>query len=137
MPDDYDEAFKRWEIEPLPIVPKPWKMKVKKSGAKQFKVIKGLLGKASNVCISTDYDREGESIARELMALCRYNGPVTRLKLQALDDTSIRKALASPMKGEQTEPLYYAGLSRARADWLVGMNLSRLYTLLGRSAGGR
>lgn len=136
MPDDYDEAFKRWEIEPLPIVPKPWKMKVKKSGAKQFKVIKGLLGKASNVCISTDYDREGESIARELMALCRYSGPVTRLKLQALDDTSIRKALASPMKGEQTEPLYYAGLSRARADWLVGMNLSRLYTLLGRSAGG-
>ncbi|MBU2952221.1 DNA topoisomerase III [Marinobacter sp. F3R08] len=136
MPDDYDESLKRWELDPLPIIPKPWKMKIKKSGAKQFKVIKGLIAKADSICISTDYEREGELIARELMYLCKFNGPVTRLKLTALDDTSIRKALADPLQGRETEPLYYAGLSRARADWLVGMNLSRLYTLLGRAAGG-
>lgn len=136
MPDDYDESLKRWELEPLPIIPKPWKMKVKKSGAKQFKVIKGLISKADSICISTDYEREGELIARELMALCKFDGPVTRLKLTALDETSIKKALANPLQGRETEPLYYAGMSRARADWLVGMNLSRLYTLLGRAAGG-
>lgn len=136
MPDDYDESLKRWDLEPLPIIPKPWKMKIKKTGAKQFKIIKGLLHKAKSVCIATDYDREGELIARELMTLARYSGPVTRLKLQALDDTSIRKAVANPLRGEDTEDLYYAGMSRARADWLVGMNLSRLYTLLGRAAGG-
>lgn len=136
MPDDYDESLKRWELEPLPIIPNPWKMRIKKSGAKQFKIIKQLLGQATSVCISTDYEREGELIAREILALCRYHGPITRLKIQALDEASIRKALSAPMKGEETEPLHYAGLARARADWLVGMNLSRLYTLLGRMAGG-
>jgi len=136
MPDDYDDAFKKWEMDTLPIIPKPWKMKIKKSGAKQFKVIKSLIGKASSVCIATDYEREGELIARELLSLCKYNGPITRLKLTALDETSIRRALTAPLQGAQTEPLFYAGLARARADWLVGMNLSRLYTLLARSAGG-
>lgn len=136
MPDDYDENLKRWDLNPLPIIPDPWKLKIKKSGAKQFNVIKGLFKKASRLCISTDYEREGELIARELMILCGYKGPVTRLKIQGLDETSIRRALNEPLEGSQTESLYYEGLARSRADWLVGINLSRLFTLLARSAGG-
>lgn len=136
MPDDYDEGLKRWDLKPLPIVPDPWKLKIKKSGAKQFKVIKSLMKDSRRLWISTDYEREGELIARELMILCGYKGPVSRLKLQGLDETSIRRALNEPLDGSQTETLYYEGLARARADWLVGINLSRLFTLLARSAGG-
>ena len=85
--------------------------------------------------IATDADREGETIARELLQLCQWRGPVTRLWLSALDDASIRKALANVRPGSSTEALYDAGLGRARADWLVGMNLTRAYTLIGRQAG--
>src|SRR5699024_621655 len=66
---------------------------------------------------------------------CRYGGPVDRLWLSALDDASIRKALGNVLPGAQTLPLYHAGLGRARADWLVGMNLTRAYTTVARDQG--
>ncbi len=135
MPDDYDPALKAWNTETLPIVPSPWKMGVKKSGAKQYKIIKGLLSKASTVYISTDYDREGEAIARELMEYCRFKGEVRRVCLTSLDPESISRALHNIKMGHETEALYDAQIARARADWLVGMNLSRLYTVLGRQTG--
>lgn len=135
MPDDYDPALKRWSMETLPIVPDAWKYHVKKSGAKQFKVIKELLAKATLVYVSTDYDREGEAIARSLLDRCRYQGPVKRVCLRALDETSIRKALADIRPGDETVPLFHAALSRQRADWLIGMNISRLYTVLARQIG--
>ena len=134
-PDAYDDALKRWCFETLPIVPQAWKLEVKKAARKQFKVIQQLLKESSSVVIATDADREGESIAREILELCKWRGPVTRLWLSALDDSSIRKALANILPGSKTEPLYYAGLGRARADWLVGMNLTRAYTLIGRQRG--
>jgi len=134
-PDAYDEALKRWRFETLPIVPQEWKLEVKKEARKQFKIIKQLLKQASDVVISTDADREGETIAREILELCQWRGSVTRLWLSALDDSSIRKALDNALPGSQTEPLYYAGVGRARADWLVGMNLTRAYTLIGQQNG--
>ena len=67
MPDDYDPALKAWNVESLPIIPETWKSKVKKSGAKQYKIIQQLVGRASVVYIATDYDREGETIARDLL----------------------------------------------------------------------
>ncbi|MCG8011941.1 MAG: DNA topoisomerase 3, partial [Candidatus Thiodiazotropha weberae] len=134
-PDQYDESLKRWSLDSLPIVPERWVLAVKKEARKQFKVIQQLLKQASSVVVATDADREGETIAREILDQCRWRGPIQRLWLSALDDKSIRKALSNILPGQQTEPLYQAGLGRARADWLVGMNLTRAYTLIGRQQG--
>lgn len=135
MPQDYDERYKSWSLDTLPIAPEGWKYKVRQSGSKQQKVIEGLLKKASSVYIATDFDREGEAIARSLMDRARYAGPVKRVCLTALDDASIRKALANIRDGKDTMPLYYAAMARQRADWLIGMNVSRLYTVLTRKVG--
>jgi DNA topoisomerase III len=74
-------------------------------------------------------------IAREIVDLCGYRGPIQRLWLSALNDASIRKALGALKPSAETLPLYYSALARSRADWLIGMNLSRLFTILGRQAG--
>ncbi|MEG5263100.1 DNA topoisomerase III [Pseudomonas sp. JDS28PS106] len=134
-PDAYDARYKRWVLEDLPIVPEKWKMLVKPRTASQFKAVKRLLGEAHELVIATDADREGEMIARELVEHCRYRGPIQRLWLSALDDASIRKALAALKPGADTFSLYHSALGRSRADWLIGMNMSRLFTLLGRQSG--
>ncbi len=134
-PDAYDTRYKRWVLTDLPIVPEKWKMLVKPKTASQFKAVKRLLGEAQELVIATDADREGEMIARELVEHCRYRGPIQRLWLSALDDASIRKALAALKPGAETFSLYHSALGRSRADWLIGMNMSRLFTLLGRQSG--
>ncbi|WP_296252165.1 DNA topoisomerase III [Pseudomonas sp. UBA4194] len=134
-PDAYDARYKRWVLADLPIVPQQWKMQVKRKTASQYKAVKRLLGEATELVIATDADREGEMIARELVEHCRYRGPIQRLWLSALDDASIRKALAALKPGADTFSLYHSALGRSRADWLIGMNMSRLFTLLGRRAG--
>ncbi|HCF2456856.1 TPA: DNA topoisomerase III [Pseudomonas aeruginosa] len=134
-PERYGEQFKRWSIEHLPIVPQRWIVDVKPKTASQFKVVKMLLAKATKLTIATDADREGELIAREIIELCGYRGPIERLWLSALNDASIRAALGKPRSSAETLPMYYSALARSRADWLVGMNLSRLFTVLGRQAG--
>ena len=134
-PDAYDERYKRWVLADLPIIPEKWKMRVKPKTASQFKAVKRLLGEATELVIATDADREGEMIARELVEHCRYRGPIQRLWLSALDDASIRKALAALKPGSETFNLYHSALGRSRADWLIGMNMSRLFTLLGRQSG--
>lgn len=134
-PEAYGEQYKRWSIEQLPIIPERWRSEVKASTAAQFKVVKQLLGQASELVIATDADREGEMIAREIIDLCGYRGPIQRLWLSALNDASIRKALSALKPSNETLPMYYSALARSRADWLIGMNLSRLFTVLGRQAG--
>lgn len=134
-PQAYGERYKRWSLEHLPIVPERWRVQVKDSTAEQFKIVQRLLKVASEVVIATDADREGEMIAREVLDFCAYRRPVQRLWLSALNDASIRKALRALRPGHETLPLYHAALGRARADWLVGMNLTRLFTLLGHKAG--
>lgn len=134
-PEAYDEQLKRWSIEQLPIIPQRWQVEVKPKTAKQFKVVKALLANATQLVIATDADREGELIAREIIDLCGYRGPIERLWLSALNDASIRAALGKLRPSAETLPMYYSALARSRADWLVGMNLSRLFTMLGRQAG--
>ncbi|WP_460155001.1 DNA topoisomerase III [Pseudomonas sp. S1_F04] len=134
-PDAYDARYKRWVLADLPIVPAQWKMTVKPKTASQYKAVKRLLGEAKELVIATDADREGEMIARELVEHCRYRGPIRRLWLSALDEASIRKALAALKPGAETFNLYHSALGRSRADWLIGMNMSRLFTLLGRQSG--
>ncbi|EFU4764156.1 DNA topoisomerase III [Salmonella enterica] len=135
-PEAYGEQYGNpWRLDVLPFVPQQWKLEVKKDGRAQFSVINRLLKQVDEVVISTDADREGEVIARELLEYCRFQGRVFRLWLSALDDASIRNALANIWPSEKTEALYCAGVGRGRADWITGMNLTRLYTLKAREAG--
>ncbi|KAB0624414.1 DNA topoisomerase III [Castellaniella defragrans] len=134
-PEGYGEQYKRWAIEQLPILPERWRVEPKAATAAQFKVVQQLVAKAGELVIATDADREGEMIAREIIDLCGYRGPIQRLWLSALNDASIRKALSTLKPSAETMPLYFSALARSRADWLIGMNLSRLFTLLGRQAG--
>ncbi|MCW9718567.1 DNA topoisomerase III [Avibacterium sp. 21-599] len=135
QPEDYDPAYKRWSFETLPIIPQKWGVSPKKEGKKQYNVVIKLIKQAKSLIIATDADREGEMIARELLEIAGYRGHIQRLWLSALDDASIRKALSSLKSNEETLPLYYAGLGRSRADWLIGMNFSRLFTLLAQQKG--
>lgn len=135
QPEYYDVKYKKWTLTDLPVIPPKWQLRVKPEGKKQFTTIRRLLKNASEVVIATDADREGEMIAREILEECQFRGPVLRLWLSALDDASIRKGLNTIRPGESTEPLYQSGLGRARADWLTGMNLTRLFTLKGRRLG--
>ena len=131
-PEDYDPALKRWRTEHLPFIPPVWRLVIRPEVRKQFRIIEKLLKQADAVVIATDADREGETIAREILEQCRWRGPVQRLWLSALDEASIHKALAALRPGDSTFPLYQAGLARARADWLVGINMTRACTLMNR-----
>ncbi|MGN1392646.1 MAG: DNA topoisomerase III [Succinivibrionaceae bacterium] len=137
LPDDYNDLYKKWDIRNLPIIPDKWKYHIKKNCKKQLDTITKLIKEAELVTIATDYDREGEAIARSIIERAKYNGPIQRLCLTALDDQSIQKALNNIKDGSATINMYYAALSRARADWLVGMNLSRLFTCLAKSSGSQ
>ena len=134
-PEGYGEQYKRWAMEQLPILPERWRVEPKAATAAQLKVVQQLVAKAGELVIATDADREGEMIAREIIDLCSYRGPIQRLWLSALNDASIRKALGALKPSAEKLPLYFSALARLRADWLIGMNLSRLFTLLGRQAG--
>ncbi|MBK0096625.1 DNA topoisomerase III [Erwinia sp. S63] len=135
-PEAYGQQYGNpWSLSALPILPAPWQVVVKKDTQDQFKVIERLLRQVDEVVIATDADREGEVIARELLDYCRWEGPVQRLWLSALDEPSIRTALKDLRPGQATLGMYHAGLGRARADWLIGMNLSRLYTLRAAESG--
>lgn len=123
-PSHYCENSKPWRMEILPIIPDEWHLAVKSASRKQFTILKKLLKETETVIIATDADREGELIARELLALCRFKGSIKRLWLSALDDSSIKKVLADIRDGKTTENLYYAALGRQRADWLMGMNMT-------------
>lgn len=134
-PADYNEQWQKWSLDTLPIIPKQWELMVKKETKKQFDIVMNLLKYAKIVIIATDIDREGETIARELLELAHFKGNIQRLWLSALDDVSIRKALTALKSNQETLPLYHAGLARSRADWLIGMNFSRLITLLAQQKG--
>ncbi|CAM4400099.1 MAG: DNA topoisomerase 3 [Legionellaceae bacterium] len=127
-PEDYNALYKRWSLDTLPIIPEKWAMLPVEKTKKQFQAIKTLLKTTEHVVIATDADREGELIARELLTYCGYRGTIERLWLSALDEKSIQKALNAIMPGDKTEALYAAGLGRQRADWLMGMNLTRAAT---------
>ncbi|PKC41310.1 DNA topoisomerase III [Pantoea ananatis 15320] len=135
-PEAYGQQFgKPWSLSALPILPSRWQVVVKKDTQDQFKVIEKLLRQADEVVIATDADREGEVIARELLDYCGWEGRILRLWFSALDELSVRAALSDLRPGQASVGMYHAGLGRSRADWLVGMNLSRLYTLRAAEAG--
>lgn len=130
QPGSYSSELAQFgNISALPVLPLDWKMDVIPSKKKQVNVIKKLLIDATELVIATDADREGELIARELLDFFGYKKKISRLWLQALDAESIKKGLSNILPGSAKETLHQAALARSHADWLVGMNLSRAYTI--------
>lgn len=128
-PGEYDDKYKFWKFDSLPILPTTWKLKVKVSSAKQFKVISGLIKKATTIVNAGDPDREGQLLIDEMLDYLGNTKPVERILLNALDEKSMRYALEHMQDNRKYQPLKDSALARSRADWLMGMNLSRAYTL--------
>lgn len=136
-PDEYDEKYKRWHIEDLPIVPSVWKLKIKPDAKKQYKIVSALAKEADEIIHAGDPDREGQLLVDELLAHIGVlkTKPVKRILLNALDVKSVQEALKHIRPNDEFVGLRNSALARSRADWLIGMNLSRIYTILARSAG--
>ena len=134
-PHEYEEKYKKWRAEDLPIVPQTWKLLVENSCAKQFGIVKGLIARADEIVHAGDPDREGQLLIDEVLDYVGNQKPVRRILLNALDEKSIREANEDLRDNRDFAPLKESALARARADWLIGMNLSRAYTLAARRAG--
>lgn len=129
-PEKYNKDWKKWSLGQLPMFPNQYKFEVSKGAEKQFNIVKKHLNNADTIIIGTDSDREGENIARSIINLSG-NGKkdIKRLWLNSLETDEIRKGLKNLKDGKQFYSTYKEAQTRQIADWLVGMNLSRLYTL--------
>lgn len=136
-PEEYDARYKMWRADDLPIVPQTWKLFVDASCAKQFQIVKELIGRADEIVHAGDPDREGQLLIDEVLDYVGNTKPVQRILLNALDEKSIRTANAHLRDNRDFLNLKQSALARARADWLIGMNVSRAYTLAARRAGHR
>jgi len=136
-PDEYDEKYKQWKMETLPILPEKWKLKVTPSCAKQFKIIKELVKKAEIIVNAGDPDREGQLLVDEVLNELGVlqTKPIKRILLNALDEKSVRAALNDLRENKDFSGLRNSALARSRADWLIGMNFTRAYSIKAREAG--
>ena len=136
-PGDYDDKYIRWRPQDLPIVPTEWKLLVTDSSRQQFETVKELIGKADIIVNAGDPDREGQLLVDEGLYFVGNTKPVQRILLNALDEKSVKSALGDLRDNKDFYNLYQSALARARADWLIGMNLSRAYTLSERYKGNK
>lgn len=130
-PADYTDLWKRWSLSSLPMLPPRFGIKIidQESIKRQFKVIETLIGEAEEVINCGDAGQEGELIQRWVMQKAHTKCEVRRLWISSLTDESIREGFGSLKPQSDFDNLYYAGLSRAVGDWILGMNATRLYTL--------
>lgn len=128
----YGEQYAKWNLADLPILPEKWKYTVSPGTKKQFDILKQLMGRedvASLVC-ATDAGREGELIFRLVYEQARCQKPVERLWISSMEDSAIREGFTHLRPSADYDSLYRAALCRARADWLVGINATRLFSCL-------
>lgn len=130
--DNYEARYSRWAREDLPILPDPWKFTVSPGTKKQFGIIKSLMGRAdvTELVEATDAGREGELIFRLVYREAGCRKPFKRLWISSMEDSAIRKGFENLAPRETYDALYEAALCRAKADWLVGINATRLFTTL-------
>ena len=131
-PEDYNPAWKRWNLHELPMLPEQFGIKLMRRDAgvvKQFNTIKELLDKATEVINCGDAGQEGEVIQRWVLAEAKCRKPLKRLWISSLTEDAIRAGFANLRDGKEFEKLYQAGKSRAVGDWLLGLNATRLFTL--------
>ena len=136
-PQDYDPKYKQWREEDLPIIPKQLKLLVSPDSKDQFHLICRLIEKADTIVNAGDPDREGQLLIDEILDYVGNTKPVERILLNALDEKSIMESLQDLRNNADFCHLKDSALARSRADWLIGMNLSRAYTLAARRQGHR
>lgn len=131
-PDSYDEKYAKWNMVDLPIIPKEYKYEVSKTTKKQFSILKKLMNdkeidKVINAC---DAGREGEAIFRLVYNQANCKKKIKRLWISSMEDSAIKDGFDNLQDGSLYDNLFESAQARAIADWLVGMNLSRLYSCL-------
>lgn len=132
FPNDYGNGWEqKWSFSQLPMIPDKWQFQVTDSTKAQYNLLKSLMnrGDISEIICATDADREGECIFRYVYNMARCRKPVKRLWVSSLEESAIRKALTTMKPMSAYDNLFNAGYARARADWLVGMNSSRLFSV--------
>lgn len=127
-PEEYDRKWATWSLDNLPILVDKWRLKPRKDAEKQLKVLGELLKKATVVVNAGDPDREGQLLVDEVLDHYGWHGKTMRLLLNATDRESVAKALKSMRENAEFRNLSEAALCRSKADWLVGMNLTRAAT---------
>ena len=130
--DAYGEQYKKWSYEALPILPHDWQYTVAADKGKQFKILKDLMhrGDVSEVVNACDAGREGELIFRFVYEVAKCNKPMRRLWISSMEDDAIRQGFASLKDGNEYDALFASALCRAKADWIIGINATRLFSCL-------
>lgn len=132
FPDAYSESWAaKWSFAQLPMIPENWEFQVSESTKQQFKILKKLMTSSdvTEIICATDADREGECIFRYVYNLVKCQKPVKRLWISSLEESAIRDGFHKLKSSSAYDNLYQAGFCRAKADWLVGMNGSRLFSV--------
>ena len=131
-PDAYDEKYAKWNISDLPIIPKGYKFEVAKATKKQFNILKKLMNdkEIDTVINACDAGREGESIFRLVYNEAKCKKKMQRLWISSMEDSAIKEGFSNLKNGKDYDKLFESAQARAIADWLVGMNISRLYSCL-------
>ena len=128
----YDEKYCKWKYEDLPILPRPWQFIVPDEKKQQFETVRSLLNRpdVDSVTAATDAGREGELIFRFVYQMAGCTKPVKRLWVSSMEDAAIREGFANLRPDLDYDALYQSALCRAKADWLVGINATRLFSVL-------
>ena len=127
-PDEYDQKYKSWDVALLPFIPEKWLMLPSPKTREQLKVVGQLIKQADEIVNCGDAAREGQLIVDEMLDYFGYRGPTKRLWLQAMNTAAIQLAIKNMVDNRQKINLYRSALARSRADYLMGMNLTRGYT---------
>ena len=132
QPEAYDEKYAKWKYDDLPILPEHWQYQVSASTKKQFGILKKLMQRkdVESLICATDAGREGELIFRLVYHQCGCKKPVERLWISSMEDSAIREGFQKLRPGSEYDALYEAALCRERADWIVGINATRLFSCL-------
>ena len=132
QPEAYDEKYAKWRYDDLPILPEHWQYQVSASTKKQFGILKKLMQRkdVESLICATDAGREGELIFRLVYHQCGCKKPVERLWISSMEDSAIREGFQKLRPGSEYDALYEAALCRERADWIVGINATRLFSCL-------
>ena len=128
----YDERFKKWRYEDLPILPETWQYIIPDEKKQQFDILRSLMERpdVTGLICATDAGREGELIFRFVYQLAGCKKPFKRLWISSMEDSAIRDGFTHLKPGTDYDPLYQSALCRAKADWLVGINATRLFSVL-------
>ena len=128
----YDERFRKWRYEDLPIIPESWRLTVPPDKRERFDTLRTLLRseEVSEVINACDAGREGELIFRTVYHLAGCTKPMKRLWISSMEDSAIREGFANLKPGRDYDPLHQSALCRAKADWLIGINATRLFSVL-------